>query len=205
MARILLIRHGETEWNKQGRFQGSTDIPLSDTGYEQARLLSAQLADKHLAAVWSSPLRRALDTARAVAAPHRLPVKQHRDLREIEMGQWEGLTIPQVEARWGEEFANWRHDPLAAPAPPGGEQYRDFQTRCIGALDDVAGQYDPEQQIAVVCHGGVIKAVLAGILELPWRPRRGVLWFMNCSITRLRWETRGRVVVDGFNDSCHLE
>lgn len=205
MPRIFLIRHGETEWNRLGRYQGSSDIPLSDTGREQACLLAAQLKDKHIDAVWSSPLKRAVDTARLVAAPHGLAVEIHRDLREIEMGQWEGLTIPQVEARWGQHFSRWRQNPLSAPAPPAGEDYRAFRRRCIGVLDEIAEGYGQKEQLAVVCHGGVIKAVLTGILELPWSPSRGVLWFMNCSITRLRWQPRGQVVIDGFNDSCHLE
>ena len=107
MTTILLARHGETEWNREGRFQGHADPPLNATGRAQAAELAAGLKGVELAAVYSSPLRRALETAELVAAEHGLEPVAVDALREVDVGFWEGLTRPEVEARFPEQLARW--------------------------------------------------------------------------------------------------
>ena len=204
MAYLLLIRHGETMWNREKRFQGATDIPLSDKGRAQARRVAGFLADMPLDAIYSSPLQRALDTATAVAEGHGLEVGIVNDIQEINVGEWSGKTWDEIRHLWPELEKRWSADPYTSDPPPGGEDYRDFQNRCIRALDEIAGAHDDGQQVAVICHGGVIRAVMNELLGLTWTTR-GKIYSKNCSVTRLRWKAGGTVVIDGFNDSCHLE
>lgn len=204
MAGLLLIRHGETIWNREQRFQGALDVPLSDKGREEAGLLAASLADKPLAAIYASPLSRARDTAQAVAAHHGLPVLTVENLSEVNVGEWAGHTWEEVWAKWPELGRQWHANPPASPAPPGGEYYPDFQKRCLEAMEGIAAAHEEGVQVAVICHGGVIRAVLNQLLGLSWGTR-GVFFVKNCSITRLRWQPRGKVVVEGFNDVCHLQ
>jgi alpha-ribazole phosphatase len=203
VAHLLIIRHGETLWNKEKRFQGSTDIPLSDKGRAQARRVAEFLADKPLDAIYSSPLQRALVTANTVAEGHGLEVRLVNDLQEINVGEWSGKTWPEIRRIWPELERRWSEDPYSSDPPPGGEVYRDFQNRCIRALDEIAGAHEDSEQVAVVCHGGVIRAVMNELLGLAWTTR-GKIYSQNCSVTRMRWKSGGTVIIDGFNDSCHL-
>ncbi len=205
MPDLLLIRHGETDWNSQARLQGTTDVPLNEEGRRQASALAEHLAGWTLAGVWSSQLSRARETAEAVAGPHGLAVSCHRDLREIEMGQWEGLTIPEVRRRWGEHFDKWRSDPVNSPPAPGGEGFVAFQDRCMAVLAEIAGGNSDGQQVAVICHGGFIRAVMMRILETMPADQDVDLWFDNCSITRLRWQADNDVYIGEMNDNGHLK
>ncbi len=205
MPDLLLIRHGETDWNNQGRLQGTTDVPLNEEGRSQARALAEHLADWPLAGVWSSPLSRALETAEAVAQVHGLAVSCNRDLREIEMGQWEGLTIPEVKERWGGHFDQWSSDPVNSLPPPDGEDFVGFQNRGMAALAEIAAQYGEDKQVAVICHGGFIRAVMMRILENSPGNEDIDLWFDNCSITRLRWQADNDVMIGQYNDNGHLK
>lgn len=203
MAHFLLIRHGETDWNREGRFQGSRDIPLNEVGLSQAREVAAFLRDKHLDAIWSSHLQRARVTAELIAEPHGLEVQINKQLQEVNLGAWEGLTPNEVRAAYPEIAAARRENAYNSPPPPGGEAYPDFQKRCIDALDEIAALYDASSKVAVVSHGGAIKAVLGGLLGMPWRSR-GLIYLANCSITRLNWQSGGKVFIDGFNEAGHL-
>jgi len=204
VAKFLIIRHGETLWNRENRFQGSADIPLSDKGRAQARRVAVALADKPLDAIYSSPLSRALDTAKAVAAEHSMDIQVMDDLQEINVGEWSGKTWAEIREMWPELEKNWREDPYTSGPPPGGEDYQDFQVRCINALDTIAAQHTDSELVAIVCHGGVIRAVMRELLKLPGQSR-GRIYSLNCSITRMRWQAGGEVIIDGFNDACHLE
>lgn len=203
MAHLLLIRHGETIWNRERRFQGVMDIPLSDKGRAEADLLAAYLRDKRLDAIYSSHLSRALDTAKAVAAYHDLGVGVVEGLSEINVGEWAGMSWEEIWERWPELGGQWYANPPESPAPPGGEYYPDFQKRCIAALENIAAAHGDADKVAVVTHGGVIRAVMNQLLGLSWGTR-GKFFVRNCSITRMRWQPRGIVVVEGFNDVCHM-
>jgi len=154
---ILLARHGETDWNRQGRFQGHADPPLNATGYAQAAELAAELKDVELAAVYSSPLRRALETAQLVAAEHRLEPVAVDALREVDVGSWQGLTRPEIETRYPEQFARWLDYDQGWED---GESYEEMGRRAVAALLEFAAAHEDERVLAVT-HGGPIRAAFA--------------------------------------------
>jgi broad specificity phosphatase PhoE len=154
---ILLARHGETNWNREWRFQGHADPPLNETGRAQADELAAALAPEELAAVYSSPLRRALETAELVAAAHGLEPVAVEGLREVDVGSWQGLTHAEVEARFPEQFARWRDH---GQGWEDGETYEQMGKRVVASLLELARAHAGERILAVT-HGGPIRAALA--------------------------------------------
>jgi broad specificity phosphatase PhoE len=154
---ILLARHGETDWNREGRFQGHADPPLNDTGRAQAARLAVELADVELAAVYSSPLRRALETAEVVAAAHDLTPIPLDALREVDVGSWQGLTRPEIETRFPDQFARWLD---YEQGWADGETYEEMSQRVVAALLELAVEHGGKQILAVT-HGGPIRAAFA--------------------------------------------
>ena len=183
MRRLLLARHGQSVSNAVRRFQGVQDVPLSELGRRQAEALARALRSRRIAAVYSSPLQRARHTAELVAAAVQAPLRSVDDLRELSLGEWEGCTVEEVEARPGNPYACWVRDPVGS-LPPGGEPLADVQGRMVRALADIERAHPNGDDVLVVCHGGVISAYLAHCLGLPlssiWR-----LTVSNCSITEL--------------------
>ena len=157
MTTILLARHGETDWNREGRFQGHADPPLNRTGRAQAVDLSVALMAEQLAAVYSSPLRRALETAEVLAASHGLEPVPVDDLREVDVGSWSGLTRPEVEERFPAQFARWLD---YGQGWEDGETYEEMGRRAVDALLRLAAAHDGERVLAVT-HGGPIRAAFA--------------------------------------------
>ena len=154
---VLLARHGETDWNRERRFQGHADPPLNELGREQARALGEELAGSPLAAVYSSDLRRAAETARIVAALRGLEPDERRDLREIDVGEWSGLTFAEIERLYPEGVARhvaggdgWEH----------GEPHAAMQERIVAAVRRIAADH-PGEHILLVIHGGTMRALLA--------------------------------------------
>jgi len=183
VRRLLLARHGQSVSNAVRRFQGVQDVPLSELGRRQAEALARALRSRRIAAVYSSPLQRARHTAELVAAAVQAPLRSVDDLRELSLGEWEGCTVEEVEARPGNPYACWVRDPVGS-LPPGGEPLADVQGRVVRALADIERAHPNGDDVLVVCHGGVISAYLAHCLGLPlssiWR-----LTVSNCSITEL--------------------
>lgn len=157
MTTILLARHGETDWNCEGRFQGHADPPLNDAGRAQASQLAAELVDDELAAVYSSPLRRAFETAAVVAAGHGLTPIELDALREVDVGSWQGLTRDEVEARFPDQFARWLD---YGQGWADGESYDEMGRRVVAALLELGAEHDGERILAVT-HGGPIRAAFA--------------------------------------------
>ena len=174
LTRVYLIRHGQTVWNAEGRFQGQTDSVLSDLGWSQAARLAVVLARVPLAAVYSSPLSRARLTAEAIATPHRLTVVQLEPLREIGMGVWEGLTTAEITQRFGPVIEPRRKHPEWV-APLGGETLTEVRERTMRAVEEIVARHQGET-VAVVAHGAVIKTVILTALDAPltsyWRIRQ---------------------------------
>jgi broad specificity phosphatase PhoE len=169
MTTILLVRHGETDWNVQRRVQGHSDTPLNETGREQARALADELAEEQIDAVYSSDLVRAHETARIVAESHGLGVTAIPDLRERHFGTWEGLSDNEVLERFPEaETGTWGD----------GESRHEMAQRVFDALERIADTH-PAGRVVVVSHGGPLRAVLTrcGI--------NGVEWIDNCHIVKL--------------------
>ena len=157
MTTILLARHGETDWNREGRFQGHADPPLNRTGRAQAVDLSVALMAEQLAAVYSSPLRRALETAEVLATSHGLEPVPIDDLREVDVGSWSGLTRAEVEERFPAQFARWLD---YGQGWEDGETYEEMGRRAVDALLRVAAAHDGGRVLAVT-HGGPIRAAFA--------------------------------------------
>ena len=157
MTTILLARHGETDWNRDGRFQGWADPPLNATGRAQAVDLSVQLMAEELAAVYSSPLRRAYETAEVVAASRGLEPVTVDALREVDVGSWSGLSRAEIEQRFPEQYARWLD---YGQGWEDGETYEQMVDRVVGALQELAEARDGERILAVT-HGGPMRAASA--------------------------------------------
>jgi broad specificity phosphatase PhoE len=146
---LLIARHGETEWNREERYQGHADPPLNETGRAQAEALAEKLADERVEAVYSSDLRRAAETAEIVGARLGLPVEHEPGLREIDVGSWQGLTKAQIDGR-----------------PWDGETYEQHADRVTRALQAIAARH-PDGQVLVVSHGGTLRRVQQAVLGEP--------------------------------------
>jgi 2,3-bisphosphoglycerate-dependent phosphoglycerate mutase len=149
---IVLARHGETDWNREGRIQGHSDPPLNERGREQARELAERLAAETIDALYASDLRRALETAEIVAARLRLPIVVDPALREADMGSWSGLTVAEIEQRFPEA---WRKR-ISGGQGHDGEMRDAFHRRVLAALHRIAGAH-PDERVVVIAHGGVIR------------------------------------------------
>lgn len=180
-ATLLLIRHGQTAYNAEGRAQGWLDTPLTPLGYRQAEATAISLSDRPLAAIYSSPLQRALATALAIGAPHGLVPRTVADLKEVHTGALTGRTWAEAEAVFPEAVADYRRAEAAEPHPrhreriPGWEPIAVFLGRIWAAMRTIAGAH-PDETVAVVCHGGVLSAFLTHAvtgegLHRPWAYR----------------------------------
>jgi broad specificity phosphatase PhoE len=155
---ILIVRHGETDWNREGRFQGHADPPLNAAGREQAEILAEQLAGDGIEAIHTSDLRRAHETATIVADRLGLPVTAHGGLREIDVGAFQGLTREEIDARWPDARAVVAEHGYGAHW--GGESLGQLSARVVPALVEIASAHSGER-VLVVGHGGTIRAALA--------------------------------------------
>ncbi|MGC9373335.1 MAG: histidine phosphatase family protein [Thermovirgaceae bacterium] len=199
--RVLFVRHGQTEWNLQYRYQGKADIPLNERGLKEARLLAERLKSWIPCRVYSSPLVRAAETARIVAsvmdpAPS---VGFVGDLAEIDFGDWESHSVYDVARKDPELYAAWRADPSMVTSP-GGEAFEAVVARVKRGLGRIFEE--TAEDLLIVFHGGTIRAALSILFDLPpsvvWKMRLG-----NCSLTGI--EVRdGMCYLAFFNDSAHL-
>jgi broad specificity phosphatase PhoE len=159
VAELLLVRHGETDWNRERRFQGHADPSLNETGRAQARELADDLAGEAIDAVYTSDLARARETAEIVAARLDAEVVPLRELREIDVGEWQGLTWPDIEARFPDGALAWREQGHGWES---GETYEQLAERVVPALRQIALEH-PDGRALVVGHGGTIRATRAFI------------------------------------------
>ena len=200
-TRIVLIRHGETDWNTETRIQGHTDIPLNARGRWQANRAGAALIGEGLQAVYSSDLQRAHATAQAVAQAVELPVQISTSLRERAFGSFEGRTFAEIEAEWPEAAQRWRQrDPSFGP--PGGEVLHAFYERCVHAVHELAARHEG-QAVAIVTHGGVLDCLYRAATGQSLQAPR--TWAMtNAGINRLLRAGEALTLV-GWADVGHLE
>jgi broad specificity phosphatase PhoE len=159
---ILIARHGESDWNRERRWQGQADRPLTARGREQAEALAERLAHVELDAVYSSDLRRTLDTARAVAERQGLDVQETSELREVDVGSWSGLTREEAEERFPDGFGLWQ---AGFPGWDDGETYEAMTDRVLAAVERIAHEH-AGGRVLVVSHGGPIRALHAAALDL---------------------------------------
>ncbi len=199
-ARLLLIRHGQSTWNDERRIQGQLDPPLSSLGREQARRLAARLAGRQIEGFYCSDLDRARATAEAIAEVIGRPPVLMPELREVALGEWEGLRTEEIVERYPQEWARWRELP-SWDIPPGAEGARPFEARVNAAVDAIAERH-PDGESLVVTHGGVIQVSLGRLFR---SGSDGLFPFVidNCSISTL-FKGPNRSAIAGVNDTCHL-
>lgn len=165
MTEFLLIRHGQTDWNLEGKYTGQSDIPLNETGKAQAHMAAAQLQSTPPDVIYSSDLIRAYDTARIIADGLQMEIHQDPRLREIHQGVWEGLHFDEIKARFAKEFAEREDYPLEV-APPGGETVGQVQARVLEALQEITKKH-PQARVAIVSHGLSLAIIKAHALKTP--------------------------------------
>lgn len=200
-TRVIAIRHGETAWNADQRLQGQLDIELNDSGRRQALRLADALADAGIAALYASDLRRATQTARAIAARCGLLLATDAGLRERAFGIFEGQTWADFERLWPDQARRWRERD-ADFAPERGESLNAFFARCVGAAARLAARH-PGQTIALVAHGGVLDCLYRAAARIALAAPR--TWQLgNASINRLLFNGETFTLV-GWGDTRHLE
>lgn len=200
--RLFLVRHGETESNRLNLALGRDDVPLNERGLWQAERVARALAREPLAAVYSSPLRRALDTARAVAAPHGLAVQIEQGLIEMDIGEADGLTLAEVAARFPGLLEAWASEEGPNQPMPGGECLVDVQERAWAAVQDIVARHGDETAAAVT-HNFVILSLLVRVLGL----RLAQFRHLRHSVAAISVVDflPARVLLVRLNDTCHLE
>jgi broad specificity phosphatase PhoE len=202
LAKIILVRHGETEWNKQHRIQGSnSDNPLNEAGLRQAGHLALYLKDEKIEAVYSSPLQRAMRTAQAIAEYHGLEVVPLSPLKEIDMGELEGILSAGLKLRF-DEFICRSGEDRQPDRIPGGESVCDVQKRAWEAMKNIARRH-PGATVAAVTHYFVIMAVVCQVLNLPLA-HLVRLKLDPGSITAFTLDGNTYPRLELFNERCHL-
>ena len=200
-TRLIAIRHGETAWNVDTRIQGQLDIGLNERGQWQARQAARALAEEPIAAIYSSDLSRAFDTARAIGAAVGLDPTPFIGLRERAFGIFEGRTWAEIETHWPEDTRRWRErEPGWAPAQ--GETLEQVRDRVAAATEELAQRHRGDQ-IVLVAHGGVMDALYRLATQQAVQAPR--TWHLgNAAINRLLWSPQGLSLV-GWGDTRHLE
>ena len=205
MVDILLIRHGETDWNAEKRLQGHLDIGLNTAGLRQAQALGYALREEPLDAIYSSDLQRALQTAQAIAAPRGMNIGIDADLRERCFGAFEGLLYAELDERHPEAFRAWKARELDARYPDGvnrAETLREFSQRCLDAIGRLAAA-GGHRRIALVTHGGVLECAYRAATGTSLQMARD-FDILNASVNRLHWTPDG-MQVRGWADVAHLQ
>lgn len=175
MIRLLLVRHGQTAWSAERRYQGSTDVPLNDTGLRQAAALGRHFSGQKIDAIYSSNLQRALQTASAISETTGVAIVPEPRFRETSFGLWEGKTYSELQTQWAEHLIAWRLDPMTN-TPPDGESLAQLLERAGDGIEAIARKHHDET-VMIVAHGGVLRAVICYALSLPsaafWRIELG--------------------------------
>lgn len=202
---ILLIRHGETAWNRVRRMQGHVDTPLNEEGLRQARALGRALSAEKPDAIYSSDLQRAQMTAQPVAEAHQMSILLDPELRERCYGAFEGLMYEEITQRYPEEFAAWHARDLHMRFPAGereAETLQEFHQRSVNALERIARRHS-QGRVVVVTHGGVLDCVYREATGMSVEARRD-FETLNAAINRLRWDGE-RFILLQWADISHLE
>lgn len=199
--RIICVRHGQTTFNTESRYQGHTDARLSELGLRQADAVARRLQNERIEAIFASDLSRAVDTAQAIAAIHNLPVVTDSRLRECKFGDWEGLTVTEIVERYSDLYANYRKDSVRFRAP-NGERLEQMQGRVVQVIEEICAKH-PDGNVVIVTHGGPIKAFLCHTLGTGLYTFRSI-WLDNCGVTILSKGQNSRWLLEVMNDTCHV-
>ena len=202
-TRLFFVRHGATQLTAEDRFSGDGGVELSDEGRRQARLLADRLADAPIVAVYASPFSRTLETSRILAAPHRLEPITRDGLREISHGRWEGLTRPEVESRFTDEYAAWEEDPLTF-SPEGGESGIVVLARALPVIREVVVAH-AGQTVLIVSHKATLRLVLSVLLGFDARGYRDRLDQSPACLNVVDFKDPVRARLMLFNDVSHYQ
>lgn len=201
MVKIILIRHGETDWNKEQVFRGKIDVPLNTRGSAQAHAVGAALQEVVIDALYASPLVRAYETARVLAEGRNVEIGAEEGLSDIDFGLWQGVPKEKVRETYPDLYATWMTDPHRVTLPQG-ETLRTVQNRSMAVLERIIGN-NPGKTIAVVSHRVVNKVILCGILGIDLSR----FWYVKqdtCAINRFEYDA-GCFYLTLLNDTCHLK
>jgi len=201
MVEVILVRHGETDLNAGEIFRGRVDVDLNEEGMKQAELLGDYLGGEKIDLVYSSPLKRAVKTAEAIARPHNLEVNVVENLIDFNYGEWQGIPLREIREKYGELYRDWEDTPEQVRVP-GGESLEDVRRRTLPFIEDAVMRFG-EGKIVFVSHRVVHKVLICNLLGL------GNAHFWNvrldtCGITRFLCG-EGRLVLAGHNDTSHLK
>jgi broad specificity phosphatase PhoE len=201
MGRVYIVRHGETEWNAQGRIQGHTDIYLSEKGREQARAVARRLAEVPFDAAYSSDLSRTRETAQIVLGERNIPLHSTPQLREYNKGVFEGLTVHEYSLRYPELYqASLVNDPDFAP--DGGETIRQTTARMAQFVAQLRERH-LDDTILIVGHGGSLRSLIVSLLAFPLEANWKFV-MRNCALSII-YTYPNNAVLHLYNDTSHLD
>ena len=200
MTRIVIVRHGRTEWNRVERFRGRADIALDDVGIKQAEAAAERIKEWPISAIYSSPLRRALTTADIMAGPLGLEVQEMSDIIDVDFGEWQGLSTEDVVAKDGRLYAQWIKNPDNVKFP-GGEGFNEVRQRASKAVGDLIQQH-PKESVVLVSHKVICQVLVLSLLGLD----NSHFWQITQDVCAMNlFEVRGGIPSALFiNDTCHL-
>ncbi|GCL68560.1 alpha-ribazole phosphatase [Veillonella tobetsuensis] len=206
MKTLYIVRHGETEWNKIGRYQGITNVPLNENGIAQAKACGNALKDIHFDRILSSDLSRALVTAETIRGNRQLEIKTDERLREINFGDWEKLLFTEIEERWPGLINQMYRRPDIVKVP-NGESFQEVQDRAWSAVSDFLNENNEDETILITCHGGTIRTILCKLLDISishcWNFSQG-----NTAINRVFYNGMGESdhnILNLLNDTAHVD
>jgi len=165
-VKLFLIRHGQTSWNVEGRYQGICDIGLNSTGIKQAELASKYLSRVKFSKIYSSPLKRTMKTANIINGRAEVKIEAYEDLKEVDFGKWEGLKFNQIDKDYHGDYQQWLTDPYNN-RPTGGENFKELTLRTTSVIDSIVAENTDDSSVAIVTHGGVILSLLVYWLQIP--------------------------------------
>jgi broad specificity phosphatase PhoE len=200
-TRVFLVRHGATELSAEDRFAGAVDVLLSDAGRDQARRLGQRLSHEAMTVAYASPMRRTMDTARLIVAPHDIDVIPVDGLREIAHGRWEGKRRDEVEREFPQEYARYEEDPFSF-APVDGESGLQVTARALPALLNIVAEHS-DQRILIVSHKATIRLLLSSLLGFDPRKYRDRLDQAPCALNILDFKDVAHARLTLFNDTSH--
>ncbi len=200
MTGFILIRHGQTQWNRFERFRGRVDIDLDETGLRQAEAAADKITRWEVKAIYSSPLKRSMTTAQIIAKRLGLTVQPLEGINDMDFGIWQALSIAEARGKYPELFDLWRYHPERLKIPEG-ETLDEVRSRVVACVDEVAAKHD-EETIALVSHRVVCKVLLCHLLGLD----NSHFWQIGQDATAINffevWD--GRTTLRLINDTCHL-
>ncbi|MDY6934296.1 MAG: histidine phosphatase family protein [Spirochaetota bacterium] len=197
---IILIRHGETKWNRDKIFRGLYDIPLNDNGRHQARLTAEAMRSYAIDAAYTSPLTRAVETAEIVLRPHEIDALSHNGLLDMDYGKWTGKEADEVAQEWSEEYATWNLQSHIA-RPPGGTTIQEVFHRAFDAMEEICNQHNG-MRVALFSHRVITKLLIIGALGLSLE-RFPFIIQGNCCINEIEYTSNG-FTIRAINNTSHL-